>query len=124
MKKKSQTKYQRKIISNVKTYRMMMLFDLTLIFFSLIMILIYIVGNYQNFLDETQKIILNTLSYTSLLATSISIILMLETILKIFTEKKPLKNIINLIFLIAAIIICLIELGFSSTINFVSAGLQ
>lgn len=123
MKKKSESKYQRKIISNVKTYRLMMLFDLTLIFFSLIMILIYIVGNYQTFLDQTQKIILNTLSYSSLLATAISIILAIETIIKIFTEKKLLKNIINLICLIGAIIICLIELGFSSTINFVSAGL-
>ncbi|MCR5062852.1 MAG: hypothetical protein K6A89_06165 [Treponema sp.] len=128
MKKKSaaknKVKYQRKIISNVRTYKLMMLFDLTLIFFSLIMLLLYIVGNYQTFLDTTQKIILNTLSYSSLLATAISIILVLETFIKIFTEKKHFRNIINLIFLIASIIICLIELGFSSTINFVSAGLQ
>ena len=127
MKKKSAEKktikYQKKIISNVQTYKLMMLFDLTLISFSLIMLLLYIVGNYQTFLDTTQKIILTTLSYSSLLATAISIILVLETFIKIFTEKKHFRNIINLIFLIASIIICLIELGFSSTINFVSAGL-
>ncbi|MDD5929115.1 MAG: hypothetical protein PUC37_04850 [Spirochaetales bacterium] len=127
MKKKSAAKktikYQKKIISNVQTYKLMMLFDLTLISFSLIMLLLYIVGNYQTFLDTTQKIILTTLSYSSLLATAISIILVLETFIKIFTEKKHFRNIINLIFLIASIIICLIELGFSSTINFVSAGL-
>lgn len=124
MKKKSDKKFTGKGLSNALTYRLMMILNLTFFSFTLIMLLLYIVGNYQQFLDLTQKIILTTLSYTSVFCLSMSVILAAETFIKIFTEKKKAKNIINLLFLIAVIIISLIELVFSSTMNFVSQGMN
>lgn len=122
MAKKINFKYTKKIISNSLTYKLSISLDILLTVFSLLLITLYIIGNYQNFQDSTQIIILSTLSYISIFNILLSILLFVETLFKIRTEKQKFKNILNIIYLILAILLGILFSSTSNIINYLSTG--
>lgn len=123
MAKKINFKYTKKIISNSLTYKLSISLDILLTVFSLLLITLYIIGNYQDFQDKTQQIILSALSYISIFNILLSSLLFVETIFKIPTEKQKLKNILNIFYLILAIVLSIIFSSTSNIINYLSTGI-
>ena len=124
MNKKSRFKYSKKMLSNTLTYKFSMTLNLVITIFCVLLITLYIIGNYQNFQDENQKWLLSILSYAAIFNTLFSILLTTETAIKLFTEKHKIKNFINMIMLIASTIFCFFCTGTSNIIGYISGGLK
>lgn len=124
MAKKIEFKYAKKTFSNTLTYKLTMILDFVLTIFCILLVTLYILGNYQDFLDNTQSTILIILSYTSVFTALLSICLTIETIIKLFTEKKKLIHIFYLVYLIFTTIICTLFSGFSNIISYLSMGIK
>lgn len=124
MLKKIKFKYSKKIISNTLTYKVSLTLNLIITIFCITLVVLYVIGNYQNFQDRSQRIILKVLSYTSIFNIMLSFLLAIESFIKIFTENRKIKSIINTIFLIFTIIFCFFCIEISSVITYLSMGLK
>ena len=124
MKNKLKFKYSKKLFSNTLTYKVSMTLNLVITTFCVILITLYIIGNYQGFQDENQQWLLSMLSYISIFNSLFSIVLTAETAIKIFTEKQKIKNIINIVALIMSAIFCIFCTGTSNIISYVSGGIK
>lgn len=124
MKNKIGFKYSKKLFSNTLTYNVSLTLNLVITVFCIILITLYIIGNYQNFQDENQQWILSVLSYVSIFNSLFSLVLAVETGIKIFTEKQKIKNLINMIALIASAIFCIFCTGTSNIISYISGGIK
>lgn len=124
MKNKIGFKYSKKLFSNTLTYNVSLTLNLAITVFCIILITLYIIGNYQNFQDENQQWILSVLSYAAIFNSLFSLVLALETGIKIFTEKQKIKNIINLIGLIVSASFCIFCTGTSNIISYISGGIK
>ena len=122
MTKKIKIKNSKKRFSNTVTYKLLMTLDLFFLVFSLTLIALYFIGNYQNFLDKSQLIILNVLSFSSIFTILMTTILIIETLIKIFTERHKIINIFNLLYLLITIIFSVICIVVSCTISYISLG--
>lgn len=100
-----------------------MMINLITIVSCILLTSLYIIGNYQNFQDKSQQIILFFLSYDSIFSTLLSFLLLIETIVKIFTEKYKIKNIINALMLLLAILFCISSTGIAGIISYLSTGI-
>ncbi len=109
--------------SNTMTYKFTMTINLIFIVFCILLTALYVIGNYQDFQDKSQQIILFFLSYVSIFSTLLSFLLLIETIVKIFTEKYKLRNIINSVMLLLAIIFCISSTGIAGIISYLSTGI-
>lgn len=123
MANKIKFKYTKKIISNSLTYKLSMCLDLLITVFCFLLITLYTIGNYQNFQDNTQQIILSVLAFSSIFNILLSILLIIETIIKIITEKNKIRNLLNLIYLILAVFLCIFFSSTSNIINYLSTGI-
>ena len=121
---KNKFKYSRKIISNSIVYRISMTVDFVFFLFGIILLLLYFIGNYQNFQDSSQQFILKILFFSSIFTSIFSFLLLIESIIKVFSENKKVKHIINSIFLIFCIIFGLFCMEFSNIIMYLSEGLK
>ncbi len=92
--------------------------------FCIILVTLYIIGNYQSFQDDNQERILSILSYAAIFNCLFSLTLSVETGIKIFTEKYRFKNIMNLIALILSAIFCFFCTGTSNIISYISGGIK
>ena len=92
MKNKIGFKYSKKLFSNTLTYNVSITLNLVITVFCVILIALYIIGNYQNFQDENQQWLLTLLSYAAIFNSLFSIVLAVETFIKIFTENRKLKT--------------------------------
>ncbi len=101
-----------------------MTLNLVITAFCVILITLYIIGNYQNFQDENQQWILTLLSYVSIFNSLFSIVLSVETAIKLFTEKQKIKNFINLLALLASAVFCIFCTGTSNIISYISGGIK
>ncbi len=110
--------------SNTLTYKVTMTINLIFVVFCVLLTLLYIIGNYQNFQDSSQQIILFFLSYVSIFSTLLSTLLLIESIVKIFTEKYKVKNIIYSVLLLLAIIFCIFSTGIAGIISYLSTGIS
>ena len=117
-------KYSKKIISNLIVYKVSMTVDFVFFLFEIILLLLYFIGNYQNFQDSSQQFILKILFFSSIFTSIFSFLLLIESITKIFSEKQKGKSIINSIFLIISIIFSLFSMEFSNIIMYLSEGLN
>lgn len=117
-------KYSKKLLSNTLTYKFSMTLNFAITVFCVILIALYIIGNYQNFQDENQQWILSVLSFAAIFNSLFSVLLMIETTIKIFTEKHKIKNLINLVMLIASGIFCIFCTGTSNIIGYLSGGIK
>ena len=124
MKNKIGFKYSKKLFSNTLTYNVSITLNLAITVFCIILITLYIIGNYQNFQDENQQWILSVLSYAAIFNSLFSVVLTIETTIKIFTEKNKFKNVFNLIVLIASAIFCIFCTGTSNIIGYLSGGIK
>lgn len=124
MAKKIKFKYSKKLISNTLTYKLYLILDLVLTVFCITLLIFYIIGNYQNFQDKTQQIILSVLSYSSIFNGLLSIFLIIESIIKLITEKRKLKTTLLLIYLLFAVILCIVFSSASNIISFLSMGIK
>lgn len=115
-------KYSKKLISNNLTYKVSMVINLTFTVFSILLVILYILGNYQNFQDHSQKLILDILSYISIFNSIFSILLFIESIFKLILENKKIKTVLNMIFLVFTIILELFCLEISTVISYLSTG--
>lgn len=123
-KNKLNFKYSKKLISNTLTYKFSMTLNLAITAFCIILITLYIIGNYQNFQDENQQWLLSVLSYAAIFNTLFSIVLTIETAIKLYTEKHKVKNIINMIALLGSAIFCFFCTGTSNIISYISGGIK
>ena len=117
-------KYSKKIISNLIVYKVSMTVDFVFFLFEIILLLLYFIGNYQNFQDSSQQFILKILFFSSIFTCIFSFLLLIESIIKIFSEKQKGKSIINSIFLIISIIFSIFSMEFSNIIMYLSEGLN
>ena len=117
-------KYSKKIISNLIVYKVSMTVDFVFFLFEIILLLLYFIGNYQNFQDSSQQFILKVLFFSSIFTSIFSFLLLIESIIKIFSEKKKGKSIFNSIFLIISIIFSIFSMEFSNIIMYLSEGLN
>ena len=115
-------KYKKRRFSNRTTYRFLMFLDILFFVFCLTLIALYIIGNYQNFQDSSQKTILNVLAFSSIFTTLLSFILVIETIIKLITEHKKARGVFNLIYLIITIILSILCIAVSCAIDYISLG--
>ena len=115
-------KYRKKTFSNTITYKLLMNLDMFFNLFCLTLVMLYTIGNYQSFQDKSQQIILNTLSVSAIFTALLSFFLIFETLIKVFTEKSKIKNLLHLIFLIITIIFCVIYIVISCSIDYISLG--
>ena len=121
---KKKFKYSKKIISNSIVYKISMTIDFVFFLFGIILLLLYFIGNYQNFQDSSQQFILKILFFSSFFTSIFSFLLLIESIIKVFSENKKVKHIINSIFLIFCIIFGLFCMEFSNIIMYLSEGLK
>jgi len=123
MAKKIDFKYAKKTFSNTLTYKLTMILQIVLTIFCILLVTLYILGNYQDFQDSTQSILLIILSYTSIFNALLSVCLFVETVFKFFTEKRKFMHIINGIFLLLTAILCIVFSSLSNIISFLSSGM-
>ena len=124
MAKKIAFKYSKKFLSNTLTYKFSLTLNLAITVFCIILIALYTIGNYQNFQDENQQWLLSILSYAAIFNSLFSIVLTVETAIKLFTEKQKIKNFINMIALIASAVFCIFCTGTSNIISYISGGIK
>ena len=117
-------KYSKKIISNLIVYKVSMTVDFVFFLFEIILLLLYFIGNYQNFQDSSQQFILKILFFSSIFTSIFSFLLLIESIIKILSEKQKEKSIINSILLIISIIFSIFSMEFSNIIIYLSEGLN
>ena len=121
---KNKFKYSRKIISNSIVYRISMTVDLVFFLFEIILMMLYFIGNYQTFQDSSQLLILKILFFSSIFTSIFSFLLLIESLIKIFSENKKIKHILNSFFLFFCIITCIFIMEFSNIIMYLSEGLK
>ncbi len=124
MMKKIRPKYSQKFFSNAFIYRFFMTLNFTFTVFCLILSILYIIGNYQSFQDSSQKLIITIASFSSSFNLLLSVILIIETIFKVFTENHKIKSIFRILFLLLTIILCFVCMELSSIISYLSAGIK
>lgn len=124
MMKKIRPKYCQKFFSNAFIYRFFMTLNFTFTVFCLILSILYIIGNYQSFQDSSQKLIITIASFSSSFNLLLSVILIIETIFKVFTENHKIKSIFRILFLLLTIILCFVCMELSSIISYLSAGIK
>ena len=122
--KKIRPKYSQKFFSNAFIYRFFMTLNFTFTVFCLILSILYIIGNYQSFQDSSQKLIITIASFSSTFNLLLSVILIIETIFKVFTENHKIKSIFRILFLLLTIILCFVCMELSSIISYLSAGIK
>ena len=122
MTKKIDFKYRKKPFSNTITYKLLMTLNIFFLAFCITLTALYIIGNYQSFLDKTQQIILKVLSISAIFTALLSVFLIFETFLKIITEKHKIKNFFNIFYLFIVLVFCIFCIVVSIAINYVSLG--
>lgn len=118
-------KISNEIKKRIKTpflYRITQTVVLSLLIFSFFLIILYVVGNFQNFQDKSQKTILNVLLFTSILTSFLTIPIIIENIIMFFTIKQKKNRIISLIFMSFTIIFCAFCIIFCGAIELISEG--
>ncbi len=103
-------------------YKIVKLITVCLSIFNILLFAFYIVGNYQNFQDSSQEIILTTLLYSSILNFLLSIPVIIENIFMIITKQNIKKGIISLLLMVLNMIFNLACIVISAVISFLASG--
>ncbi len=103
-------------------YRITQTIILTLVIFCVFLLILYIVGNFQNFQDESQKIILKVLLFSAILTSFLTVPIFIENIIMLFTIKKKKMRIISLLLMILTVIFCAFCIIFCGAIELISEG--
>ncbi|MCR4741501.1 MAG: hypothetical protein K5866_01330 [Treponema sp.] len=103
-------------------YKLLSMIIICLIVFCSLLLGLYIMGNFQIFQDRSQTIILKVLSYTGIFTALLSIPLLIENIIMLITEKEKIKYVIRILWVCLAIIFCILCVGLSDIIIYLSEG--
>lgn len=94
-----------------------------LFIFCILILLFYVMGNYQGFLDKNQLIILTVITISSVVMSFLSAIGIIENLVLLFiSDKKPVK-ILSIIFLLITLIIGVLLSIFSTVLQDLSKGI-
>ena len=104
-------------------YRITQTVILSLFIFCVFLIILYIVGNYQNFQDLSQKSILSVLFYTSILNGFLTLPVIVENIIMLITFKNKTGRIISLVFMIFTDVFSVFCIILSGAVEVLSSGL-
>lgn len=122
MKNKSiSTQIQNKITTPF-LYRITHTVILSLVIFCIFLLILYLVGNFQHFLDVSQQTILNVLFYTSGLNLLLTIPVMIEDIIMLCIVKVKTGRIISLVGMILIDIFCVFCILLSCSVVLLSFG--
>lgn len=91
--------------------------------FSIILFLLYFIGNYQNFLDKTQILILKVLSFNSILSFILCFLLIIESISLMLLKYIKTNKFYNILSYFLIILINLFFLIYSSIVIRLSEGM-
>lgn len=99
---------------------------LFLFFFLASLVVFYVMGNYQFFLDINQIIILNVSLYASLALLFFSFVQIIFAFIFIFkpNEKKRLRFAFHILFGIFTILCAVLVIFFASSVNYLSDGIR
>lgn len=95
-----------------------------LLVFTILLFSIYIVGNFQNFLDKSQFLILSILSACSVFMVFLSFVGIIENVIMIFTNRNKGKCFLAIILLFITFIIGMIFIFYSTVIQEISLGVD
>lgn len=103
-------------------YRLIKNIVFSLFLFCLVLLVLYIAGNYQNFQTESQQLILSTLSFSSIVLLIFSILIFGETIIRLITKGEKLKSVAVLLTMIFNILFSIFGMSFSNIVYYLSEG--
>ena len=89
-------------------YRLIKNIVFALFFFCLVLVLLYIVGNYQSFQFESQILILRAISFSSIALFIFSILILFETVIRFATKGEKVKSLIVILIMLFNIIFCIV----------------
>ncbi len=87
------------------------------------LLLLYCIGNYQGFVDETQLLILSILSFTSIVLCLMSFLSFVQEIVFLFTKKRKTGTIFSILFFLFTFVLGIFFISFSSVIHRLSLGI-
>ena len=93
--------------------------------FSLLLFLLYLMGNFQNFMDKTQLMLLTMLSSISIFDCVLSFFGILENLFLVFfnNKKSKLLNIVSILLLIIILLLSIVFIVYSSVLSKISEGI-
>lgn len=107
----------------VLTYRKLLSLIVFLFLFCLFLCVFYVIGNYKEFLDSSQKLILSWLSVSSIVLGFFSFIGLVVNILLMFKKIKIKNRIPAFLLMIFFILFSIFANVFSYLVNYLSLGL-
>ena len=107
----------------VLTYRKLLSLIVFLFLFCLFLCVFYVIGNYKEFLDSSQKLILSWLSVSSIVLGFFSFIGLVVNILLIIKKIKIKNRIPAILLMIFFILFSIFANMFSYLVNYLSLGL-
>lgn len=103
-------------------YRLIKNIVFALFFFCIVLVVIYVVGNEQNFQFESQILILTAISYSSIVLFILSVLIVVETLIRLIFKPEKFKSIIVLFFMIFNIAFSILCMSFSNIVYYLSEG--
>lgn len=107
----------------VLTYRKLLSLIVFLFLFCLFLCVFYVIGNYKEFLDSSQKLILSWLSVSSIVLGFFSFIGLIVNILLMIKKIKIKNRISAFLLMIFFILFSILANVFSYLVNYLSLGL-
>lgn len=91
--------------------------------FEFLLFLFYLIGNYQNFLDKSQLLILQLLSYSAVITFCLCFISLSILVILMILRTYKLTNLLRLLPILLALVINIIFLSYSTIITQLSEGI-
>ena len=94
-----------------------------LLFICAFLFLLYFIGNYQAFVDKTQLLILNLLSFTSIVLCIMAVLSFVLEGVFLFIQKKKAASLFTMLFFLFTLVLGIFFIAFSSVIHRISLGI-
>lgn len=108
---------------NLLFYRQVFSVTIFLYIFGLFLAIFYVIGNYKNFMDESQSIIMLCLSVIAVLLIFFAVIGIIENIVLLIGRVKIINRFISLFWMFLFVVSGIVMLFFSYIIKYLSDGL-
>ena len=93
-----------------------------LVIFSALLFCLYLIGNFQNFLDKSLLLILNVLSVSSIICCFLAFCGFLENIFFLFTHESKGKCILSILIMLFCVCLNIFFISYSTVIRELSIG--
>jgi len=91
--------------------------------FNLLLFALYVMGNFYNFLDKTQLLILNVLFVSSIFQSILSFILFIENMIYIFFTNLRIRRVFTIIFSLISLVVGIVFIIYSSLVKELAIGI-